>query len=296
MGHLRSSRLLDHLVLPVAGLGIARARYEALGFTVAADAAHPFGTDNACVFFADKTYLEPLAIGRQADYEAAIADGNVFVARDDAYRRTNGQDGFSAVVVSSDDARADHARFTAAGVSAGDILEFSRVMRLPDGTEGTGSFRLAFAVEPRAPDVFFFACQRIASLPADRDALERHANGVIGLAEVVLGAEAPLALRGILQHVAYDGEVSGRVATVGVTMRNGVKVSVLDAGEMAEAFGDAAPPQAERLRGQAIVFNVVDLATTERHFKDSAIPYMKRNGRLVVPGAPGQGTVFSFGA
>jgi hypothetical protein len=29
---------------------------------VAADARHPFGTENACVFFADGTYLEPLAL------------------------------------------------------------------------------------------------------------------------------------------------------------------------------------------------------------------------------------------
>lgn len=73
---------LDHVVLPVVNIEMARERLGKLGFTVAADALHPFGTANACVFFADKTYLEPLGIASIEAYEAAIADGNVFAARD----------------------------------------------------------------------------------------------------------------------------------------------------------------------------------------------------------------------
>ena len=54
---------LDHVVLPVADLGVARARLTALGFTVAPDGLHPFGTANCCVYLADGTFLEPLAVG-----------------------------------------------------------------------------------------------------------------------------------------------------------------------------------------------------------------------------------------
>ena len=49
-------RALDHLVLPVRSLEAARADYERLGFLVAPDARHPFGTSNACVFLADGFY------------------------------------------------------------------------------------------------------------------------------------------------------------------------------------------------------------------------------------------------
>ena len=111
----RTPRLLDHLVLPVTDLATARERYAQLGFTVAADALHPFGTENACVFLADKTYLEPLGIAKREECEAAALAGNVFVARDQAYRFRRGHDGFSAVVLSSDDAAADHARFAQSG-------------------------------------------------------------------------------------------------------------------------------------------------------------------------------------
>ena len=49
------ARSLDHLVLPVVDIRTARKRLTELGFTVAADARHPFGTENACVFFQDET-------------------------------------------------------------------------------------------------------------------------------------------------------------------------------------------------------------------------------------------------
>ncbi len=84
-------RALDHLVLPVIDLVTARQRLSRLGFTVAADARHPFGTENACVFFRDDTYLEPLAVGSREDCLAAVRAGNVFVARDQAFRFRRGE-------------------------------------------------------------------------------------------------------------------------------------------------------------------------------------------------------------
>ncbi|MEO1399011.1 MAG: VOC family protein, partial [Pseudomonadota bacterium] len=39
-------RSIDHLVFPVADIGAARERYTQLGFTVAPDGKHPFGTEN----------------------------------------------------------------------------------------------------------------------------------------------------------------------------------------------------------------------------------------------------------
>jgi hypothetical protein len=98
----RNPRPLDHLVLPVEDLETTRARHAALGFTVAADARHPFGTENACVFFADGSYLEPLAVASREECEQAARDGNVFVARDQAHRFRLGDTGFSAVVVGSE--------------------------------------------------------------------------------------------------------------------------------------------------------------------------------------------------
>ncbi|HXV30060.1 MAG TPA: VOC family protein, partial [Sinorhizobium sp.] len=124
----RTARPLDHLVLPVAGLAQSRRRLTDLGFTVAEDARHPFGTENACVFFSDNTYLEPLAVASREECEAAALDGNVFVARDQAFRFRQGPEGLSAIVLATPDATEDHIRFRSHGISGGDMLEFSRPM------------------------------------------------------------------------------------------------------------------------------------------------------------------------
>lgn len=75
----RTPRPVDHLVLPTVDLDTARQRLEALGFTVAPSAQHPFGTENACVFFSDNTYLEPLAIAQRETCETEARNGNVLL-------------------------------------------------------------------------------------------------------------------------------------------------------------------------------------------------------------------------
>ncbi|WP_275790904.1 VOC family protein [Pararhizobium gei] len=291
----RSARMLDHLVLPVVDLSVARARLEALGFTVAADALHPFGTVNACVFLADKTYLEPLAVADSEHCEAAAKGGNVFVARDQAFRFRRGQDGLSAIVVSSGDAVADHERFRKAGMSAGDVLEFSRAMVLPDGREAVGSFRLAFAADLRSPDFFLFSCERVAPLPSDRSALETHANGVIGMAEVVLSEPNPRDFQYLLQEVIVEAEISAHSFGMDIETANGVKISVLNPGGMAGFFDRKTPSHARGLRGRVIVFKVTDLSATEQLFAANAVSFIRRDKRLIVPEAPGQGVIFAFG-
>ena len=130
---------LDHLVLPTASLAVARARLESLGFIVAPTGIHPFGTENCCVFFADGTYLEPLAVGNEQAAAKAIAGGNVFVTRDRLYRENCGNDGISAIVLGTANADADHARFVDAGLSAGDELSFSRIFPDTSGKSETAS-------------------------------------------------------------------------------------------------------------------------------------------------------------
>ena len=92
------------------------------------------------------------------------------------------------------------AAFRGAGLSAGDQLSFSRVMKFPDGTEIEPSFKLSFAADLRAPDFFAFTCERVNMPPADRSALERHDNGVTGIVKVILSEREPMAFAGYLRR------------------------------------------------------------------------------------------------
>ncbi|MDP2120036.1 MAG: VOC family protein [Hoeflea sp.] len=294
MASPRTPRPLDHLVLPVEDLETARARHMSLGFTIAAEALHPFGTENACVFFADGTYLEPLAIAQREDCEEAARQGNVFVARDQAYRFRRSDTGFSAVVVGSRDATADHARFVRLGMSGGAMLEFSRPMTLPDGSEQTASFRLAFASDLRSPDFFGFAVERLNVPMSDRTALTTHANGVTGIAEIVLSEPNPTDFQYFIQELASNREVEANSFGMSVKL-DGAVITVYNKAGMETHLGVDTGEWRERgLLGRAVVYKVADLQALSALLLKNQVPVRQVAGKLVVDPAPGQGAYYCF--
>ncbi|MCS3741916.1 MULTISPECIES: VOC family protein [unclassified Rhizobium] len=284
---------LDHIVLPVSNIRLARERLGMLGFTVAPDARHPFGTENACIFFADETYLEPLGVASLELHEASARKGNVFTARDRAFRFRCGEDGLSAVVFATGDADRDHARFLAEKINGGEMLQFERPMKMPDGSEAIAAFKLAFAVDLRAPDFFFFTCQRVNPLPADRRALQVHPNGVGGIAEIVLGAPDPKAFAPFVRAAAHGLTVINEAFGVSVATPN-ARIIVLSPDGLDAYFDISAPSDDRGLRGVAVVFKVGDLAVTEAHLAANGMTYTRKNNRILVKAAPGQGALFAF--
>lgn len=284
---------LDHLVLPVTDIELARERLGRLGFAVAPEGRHPFGTENACVFFADKTYLEPLGIANAKKCEESAREGNAFVGRDQAFRFRCGNDGFSAVAFSTEDADADHSAFMKARQSGGDMLEFSRPVEMPDGSRSTSVFKLAFAADLTAPDFFLLACQRVNGLPADRDALERHENGVTGIREVVLSAPEPEAFGAFVQLATSGAKVERTTFGLAIATPN-ARISLLSSEGM-EAYFDVVQPTADKgLRGSAIVFRTKDIAVTEALLTANGITYTRIGNRVLVKPVPGQGAIFAF--
>ncbi|WP_246660367.1 VOC family protein [Nitratireductor sp. XY-223] len=286
-------RPVDHLVLPTAELEVARARLASLGFTVAPEARHPFGTANACVFFADGTYLEPLAVAQRELCEHAAIDGNVFVKRDQAYRFRRGEEGFSALVMGTDNAAEDRNRFVRAGISAGLNLEFSRPFETPDGARAMAGFELAFAGDLRAPDVFFFTCQRKNPPEVDRTALETHENGVTGIRQVVLSEPNPSDFQYLLQQVVGQREVNAHSFGVDLAAAN-TDVVALNAAGLKGFFGVEGGTHARGLRLRGIVFATGDLNAMEQRLKEEGIAYVFTAGRLVVAETAGQGAFFAF--
>jgi hypothetical protein len=283
---------VDHLVLPVSGLESTRDRLVSLGFTVAADARHPFGTENACVFFSDGTYLEPLAIGDKAVYKSSIDATNSFTRRDQLFRAARGAEGFSAIVAKTSDAVSDHARFEARHMSAGSMLQFSRPMKKPDGTTGEGRFLLSFAAEARMRAFFLFSCQRLVALPVDRSALEKHSNGVSGIGTIILSAKRPADYAELI--TAVFGKPPQLLAD-GVTFETrNARITILTT-EVAQALPgmeDVVIPH--ELYGAGIVYTVADLAVTEALLAANGVASTRTGGRITVAPASGQGAFFAF--
>jgi hypothetical protein len=287
-------RMVDHCVLPVADLGTARRRLTSLGFVVAPDGTHPFGTANCCVYLADGTFLEPLAqADDQAEREAA-RQGNMFTARDLAYRYRRGEEGFSALVFGTEDAAADHAGFVEAGFSGGNILDFSRGFTDASGKSDKASFRLAFAADWRAPDCFFFTCQRVRVPEVDRSALQAHGNGATRIKGIVMAARRADDFTDFVRVAANATSEHGDREAARIEAANSV-LELLDSRAMEARFGISLPAD-PGLRLHAIRFGVREVSETEALLRNAGIAYDKRSGGLVIHPAPGQGATFVFEA
>lgn len=178
---------LDHIVHAVRDLDAAVALYRSLGFTVGARNKHPWGTHNHIVqmpgFFIELvTFAEPDKFGDDGFSTLFAAFNRDFIAR--------GQ-GFSLLVLETTDAAADAAFFGAAQIAASPVMRFDREGKRPDGTAVKVGFSLTFANDARAPDIHFSTCQQHYPENFWNPAFQKHANGVTGVAGVVLVADTP---------------------------------------------------------------------------------------------------------
>ncbi|MFD2238989.1 VOC family protein [Aureimonas populi] len=273
---MTAPRKLDHCVLAVPSLEEARGWFEALGFVVAPDAQHPFGTENACVFLADGSYIEPLAVGHRETCEAEARAGNAFITRDQAHRFRIGTPSFSCVAFASPDADADRDDMREAGFGGGESLAFERRFRTPDGQDGLVGFKLAFARDLRAPDVAFFTCQPTHVHKPDRSALTRHANGALGTARLVMAEPNPTDFQYYLQHLTGDREIEAD--SFGMTLRMGRSILEVATPEALAIRYGAARDERRGLSFEGIVLAVRDFEAV-RSFAPQA---EERHGRLIV--------------
>ena len=286
-------RTIDHLVLPVADVNESRARYEALGFTVAPTGLHPFGTENCCIFFKDGTFLEPLGIAQREICEEKAIKGNTFVANDQAYRFRQGVEGFSHMVLKSDDAKADHKLFKSKGMSGGKKVKFSRDFETPSGEKGKATFLTAFASDVRSPDSDFFTCQVVNAPSVDRSALQIHANGVVGLKEIILSESNPTDFQYFFQTYLNQREMD--VDSFGMSFETqNTTVTVLSPDGIKAFHGIEANRHGRGMLFEAFVLATTNMAKLKSHFDKNNIDYVQRGARIMLTPARGQATHIIF--
>jgi catechol 2,3-dioxygenase-like lactoylglutathione lyase family enzyme len=178
---------LDHLVHAVRDLDAAAELYRRLGFTVGARNRHAWGTHNYLVqtpgFFVEVlTVAEPEKLGSDG-FSALFGTFNRLFLKN--------QEGLSLLILESDDAAADAARFRLAGVGASDAMRFEREGKRPDGSAVKVGFSLAFARDAKAPAIGFAVCQQHFPENFWNPAFQQHANTVSGIAGAVLVSESP---------------------------------------------------------------------------------------------------------
>lgn len=208
---MTTGRPINHVVLAVAGLDAAAARWEALGFTLTPRAAHEdrMGTSNRLAQLAERNFVELLEVdrphGQMPHDPAAVPPVFSFGAHNRAFLETG--PGMSMLVFATDDAAADVDSFRRAGLDTYAPFSFERQATLPDGSGVTVGFTLAFATSPLLPGLAVFSCENRAQEHFWKPAFQRHDNGATGIAAVYLAAAEPDAHAPFLGGL-FDGAVT----------------------------------------------------------------------------------------
>ena len=274
------ARGVDHLVLPVPSLDVARKRYEALGFTVNKNGIHPFGTANCCVFIENGVYLEPLAVHDEAVFAGKISQ-NSFVGLDSKYRDLMGDNGLSAISLQTNDADADIKHFAGPYESGPSSLKFSRKAINPDGTEDTLSVDGAFCLNPASPALSLFTChwQGDPAVISKIKTAPKHANTVVGTIGVDLATnDLPNALT-YLNHgfgadftLQDDGSYAFAAPNCHITLGKGD----------------------QPLHATGVTFSATSLGAAASCLEKSKIAYDSSDDTIEVVAALGQGVTMKF--
>jgi hypothetical protein len=235
-GRLRG---LDHLVLPVADLEAASARYAALGFQVGARNRHPWGTENRLVQFRH-TFLEPIVYaGDKRPRKPAKGDFS-FARFVDDFRRAHGE-GFAMLVLGSTDDTDDQQKFDAAGIGGFRPFRFERAGVRADGSPMRVGFSLTFAADTALPDAGFFTCKQ--HNPADfwNPAFQRHDNGALDVTAAVMVAENPSDHHIFLSAFAGSRDIRSTSLGVTIPLARGGEIEVLTPRAFARVYGSEPP-------------------------------------------------------
>jgi len=245
-------------VLAVRDLDRAARTYEALGFTLTPRAMHDnrMGTSNRLAQFAARNFLELLEVDRPhtlVRHDFAVCPP-VFSFGDHNRMAVNEREGLSTLVFATSDARADIARFAAAGLRTFAPFDFQRHAGLPDGTQVTVAFSLAFVHSPEMAGVGFFTCENQSQEYFWKPDYQSHANGASSIAAVYLSSPEPERDARFAGRM-FDGEVKPISGGYSVACGPSQELRVVTPQAVAERDSSfaASPTQAPVLAGVAVI-------------------------------------------
>ena len=284
-------RGIDHLVLCVNDLDAARQRYQAIGFTLTPPAQHPFGTGNSLAQL-QGSFLELLYIAAPGEIPPHAANQFSFAAFSQDY--LNGGEGLSMLVFESQDARRDQAEFAHAGLQTYEPFDFSRQATLPDRTQVTVGFSLAFVTHPDLRRAAFFTCQQHAPEYFWKPEYQGHRNTAQAVSEVCMVADDPLALRDLfigLQEPAALTETAGNLRIN--TARGSVHVLTPDAFQ--QRWLEQTPPSTEHgavFAGFSLC--VADLNAAKDCVHASGLSFIETSNAFQIPASEWFGVGLEF--
>src|SRR6266516_251946 len=268
---------LDHVIHAVRDLEAAAELYRRLGFTVGARNRHAWGTHNKLVqlpgFFIELlTVAEPEKLGTDR-FSALFGTFNRIFLKD--------QEGLSFLILESEDAATDAARFRSAGIGVSDAMRFEREGKRPDGSAVKVAFSLAFARDAKAPAIGFAVCQQHFPENFWNSAFQQHPNTASAIANVVLVAENPTDHHIFLSAFTGVRDLSATSSGITASTPRG-DIRVMDPAAFRSHFGTEPPDISHGARLAAVQFRVRDRAALNAALKAEGILTSSRMGATVV--------------
>ena len=282
------ARGLDHIVHAVGDLDAAADFYRRCGFKVGARNRHPWGTHNHVVQLSG-FFIEVLTVGEPDKLSDDGLSQRFGKPNQDAIMRG---DGFSMLVLESDDSASDVDDFAKAKIGVADSRTFSRQAILPDGSTATVGFSLAFACDPTSPQTLFATCQQANPDAFWSRAYQQHANNAASVAGVVLVAAKPADHAEFLKAFTGVDEVEQRVAGIALRTPRG-EIDVLEPQAFYERYGVVCK-SGEGAVIAGLRIGVAHLDDVESVLREGEIPSHRQGALLCVPPQAAFGATLIF--
>jgi catechol 2,3-dioxygenase-like lactoylglutathione lyase family enzyme len=282
-------RGLDHIVHAVRDLDAAADFYRRMGFMVGARNRHTWGTHNHLVQFPG-FFMELLTV---AEPDKLTGEGFATLFGDFNRQFLTRHEGLSFMMLESKDVPADAAQFRSAGFARSDALTFERAGKGPDGSTVTVGFSLAFARDPRAPEIGFAVCRQHNPQLFWSPAIQQHANGTSGIAGAVLVAENPTDHHIFLTAFSGVRELhAGSGVLTAPTPRGDIRI--MDRAAFQTRFGIEAPDTSSGARLAAVRFVVRERKVLHQALSASGVAFVEHMGQTVIAPAAAMGATLVF--
>lgn len=271
---------LDHAVIAVRDLELARETYARMGFTVAPRGDHSTGSANHNIMLGHD-YFELLHVPAPNPLQAYF---HAFLER---------HEGIAALALTGTGAPGMLPAFTENGFAPSAPMDFSRPVTRGSAT-GVARFRLANIAPETTPGAQVFVCQHFTRELVWLPELQQHANGATGIAAVAFVAD----------NVAHLAGIYGRL--IGAWPQRIDEGLLIDTGAAPLAFCTRAALQA-RLAGvelperaaplaAALFIRVVDRQRAWRALRDGGFePVRLSDGAWALDASVAHGVTLVFG-
>jgi catechol 2,3-dioxygenase-like lactoylglutathione lyase family enzyme len=271
---------LDHVVINARDdMDRAVDVYRRLGFTLTERGYHSLGSMNHLAMFGTD-YLELIAVPKGA------TSGRLDLL-DYAF-------GLNGLVFGSEDSATTYGALHRAGVPIDPPLEFTCPVKI-DGQMCDARFRTVRMKAGIVPYGRVYYCQHFTRDLVWRDEWRHHRNGTVAVARATIVEPDPAKGAGLYADMFGSDSVrqieGGRAVVIGLS-----RLDILTAGAFGAQVGrEAMPDAAGRPAYMAgLAFRTTSLARAATALRQGSIPFLERDGRLIVAAREAINAVIEF--